>query len=84
MVTVYFTSIVKKESINNHFTSQRSNNQYNKGSFIPCATFSSQNTHFEFKFIRLMQAFFLHGIKYYKYQILNIINRLKKPRMCWG
>lgn len=44
MATVYFTSIVKKESINAHFTSQKSNCQYNKGSFIPRATFSPSKT----------------------------------------
>lgn len=35
MATLHFTSIVKKEIINDYFTSQRSNSQHNKTSFIP-------------------------------------------------
>lgn len=34
IATLHFTSIVKKEIINDYFTSQRSNSQHNKTSFI--------------------------------------------------
>lgn len=43
----YFTSIVKKEIINDCFTSQKSNREYNTGSFIP---FFFQITQIEFNY----------------------------------
>lgn len=45
IATLHFTSIVKKEIINDYFTSQRSNSQHNKTSFIP---FLFQNTQLGF------------------------------------
>lgn len=73
MAILYFTSIVKKEIINDYFTSQKSSSQYNKGSFIP---FFFQNTQFEFNQSDLCRYFFIYlqSIKYYKHTQKKIVH----------